>query len=86
MESSSFWHHRKEQVKIKGNRVFATTTSWVMVKNQPVIHSSIGTVMRLAIRKHAQKSRRNNKASSAKQDQSAHKVTKANQIYTNTKL
>jgi len=39
---------KKTQAKIKGNRVFATTTSWVMVKNQPVIHLSIGTVMRLA--------------------------------------
>jgi len=32
------------------------------VKNQPVIHLSIGTVMRLAIRNHAQKSISNNKA------------------------
>ena len=27
---------------------------WVMVKDQPVIHSSIGAVMRLAIQNHAQ--------------------------------
>jgi len=51
----------KTQAKIKGNRVCATTTSWVMVKNQPVMHLSIGTVMRLAIRR-AQKSISNNKA------------------------
>jgi len=51
----------KIQAKIKGNRVFATTTSWVMVKNQPVIHLCIGTVMRLAIRNHAQKSISNNR-------------------------
>jgi len=48
--------------KIKENRVFATTTSWVLVKNQPVIHLSIGMVMRLAIRNHAQKIKSNNKA------------------------
>jgi len=52
----------KTRMKIKGNRVFATTTSWVMVKNQPVIHLNIGTVMRLAILNHVQKSRSNNKA------------------------
>jgi len=59
--------------------VLATTTSGVMVKTQPVIHLSIGTVMRLVILKHAQKSRDNNKASSAKQDQSANRATKARQ-------
>ena len=42
--------------------MFATTTSWVMVKNQPVIHLSIGTVMRLAIRNHTQRIETNNKA------------------------
>jgi len=50
-----------------------------MVKNRPVIHLSIGTVMRLAILKHAQKSRGKNKASSAKQDQSSDTATKASQ-------
>ena len=53
---------KKTQTKIRGSRVFATTTSWVMVKNQHVIHLSIGTVMRLAILNHAQKSVSNNKA------------------------
>jgi len=43
----------KTLTKSKGKRVFATTTSWVMVKNQPMIHLSIGTVMRLAILNHA---------------------------------
>jgi len=52
----------KIQTKIKEKRVFATTTSWVMVKNQPVIHLSIGTVTRLAIRNHAQKTGNKNKA------------------------
>jgi len=52
----------KIRTKIKGKRVFATTTSGVMVKNQPVIHLSIGTVMRLAILNHAQKSKGNNTA------------------------
>jgi len=51
----------KIRTNIKGKRVVATTTSWVMVKNQPVIHLSIGTVMRLAIRNHAQKTGNNNK-------------------------
>ena len=37
--------------------MFTTTTSGVMVKTQPAIHLSLGTVMRLAILKHAQKSR-----------------------------
>jgi len=60
--------------------VFATTTSWVMVKNQPVIHLSIGTVMRMAIRNHAQKSRSNNKAKQCKlQSQSTNIATKASQ-------
>jgi len=48
--------------KIKENRVFATTTAWVMVKNQQVIHLSIGTVMGLAIRDHAQRIENNRKA------------------------
>jgi len=52
----------RTRAKMKGNRVFATTTSGVMVKNQPVIHLSIGTAMRLAIRNHAQKSLSNKKA------------------------
>jgi len=45
----------KTGIKNKGKRAFAITTSGVMVKNQPVIHSSIGTMMRLAIRNHAQR-------------------------------
>ena len=53
---------KKTRTKIKGKRVIATTTSRVMVKNQPVIHLSIGTVMRLVILNHAQKSVSNNKA------------------------
>ena len=53
---------KKTRTKIKGKRVFATTTSGVMVKNQPVIHLSIGTVMRLVILNYAQKSVSNNKA------------------------
>jgi len=52
----------KRLTKIKGKRVFVTTTSWVMVKNQPMRHLSIGTVMRLAIRNHAQKTGNKNKA------------------------
>ena len=36
--------------------MFTTTTSGVMVKTQPAIHLSFGTLMRLAIPKHAQKS------------------------------
>jgi len=62
----------KLRTKIKKTRVFATTTSWVMVKNQPAMHSTIVTVMRFAIRSHAQKSRRNNKAKqgNAKHNQS----------------
>ena len=75
------------QAMIKGNRVFATTTSWVIVKNQLVIHLSIGTIMRLAIRSHAQKSRSNNKA---KQGISKPSIKHSNQskskIFTNTKL
>ena len=51
----------KTRTKIKGKSVIATTTSGVMVKNEPVIHLSIGTVMRLAILNHAQKSVSNNK-------------------------
>ena len=35
----------KTQLKIKGNRVFTTTTSGVMVKNQPVIHLNVGMLM-----------------------------------------
>jgi len=56
----------KTQAKIQENRVFATTTSWLIGKNQLVIHLSIGTVMRWAIRNHAQKSISNNKAKSCK--------------------
>jgi len=52
----------KIRTKIKHKRVFATTTSGIMVKNQPVIHLSVGTVMRLAILNHAQKAVSNNKA------------------------
>jgi len=59
---SPFGIIKKILIKIKGNRVFATTTSWVMVKSQPVIHSSIGTVMRLAIRNQAQRIEINSKA------------------------
>ena len=56
--------------------MFATTTSWVMVKTQPAIHLSLGTLMRLAIRKHAQKSRSNNKASNAKARPITNKIPK----------
>jgi len=51
----------KTRTKIKGNRVFATITSWVMVKNEHAIHLSIDTVMSLAICNHAQRSGSNNK-------------------------
>ena len=71
---------KKTQAKIKGNRMFATTTSWVKVKNQPVIHLSISTVTRLAICNHGQKSISNNKAEECKlQNQSSSTVTKASQ-------
>ena len=46
--------------------MFTTTTSGVMVKTQLAIHLSLGTLMRLAILKHAQRSESNNKASKAK--------------------
>jgi len=65
--------------------VFAITTSWVMVKNQPVIHLSIGTIMRLAIRNHAQRIEINNKVrQSNKQNQIIKQKTKASQTFTNT--
>ena len=63
----------KTRIKIKGNRVFATTTSWVMVKNQPVIHLSIGTIMRLAIRNYTQKTETNNKARQSNKAKPNHK-------------
>jgi len=47
-----------------------------MVKTQPAIHLSLGTLMRLAIRKHAQKSRSNSKQVVQKQDQSTNKIPK----------
>ena len=75
----------KTRIKIKEKRVFAATTSRVMVKNQPVIHSSIGTVMRLAIRNHAQRIKINNKArQSNKQNQIIKQKTIASQTFTNT--
>jgi len=75
----------KTQIKIKENRVFATTTSGVMVKNQPGIQLSIGTVMRLAIRNHAQRIEINNKArQSNKQKQIIKQKTITSQTFTNT--
>jgi len=62
--------------------MFATTTSWVMVKNQHMIHLSIGTVMRLVIRNHAQRIESNNKAWQSK-NQIIKQETTASQIYTN---
>ena len=75
----------KMRTKIKRKEGVCTTTSWVMVKNQPVIHLSIGTVMRLAILNHAQKTRSNNEAKQCKlQNQSTSKGTKASQRYSQT--
>jgi len=83
LPASSKTHKRRS----RENRVFATTTSWVMVKNQPAIHLSIGTVMRLAIRSHAQKARSNNKA---RQGTSKPIIKHSNQskskIFTNTRI
>ena len=56
--------------------MFTTTTSWVMVKTQPAIHLSLGTLMRLAILKHAQRSESNNKASKAKARPITNKIPK----------
>jgi len=44
------------------NRVFATTTFGVMVKNQPVIHSSIWYVNEIGHRNHAQGTKSNRQA------------------------
>jgi len=72
----------KLRTKIKKTRVFATTTSWVMVKNQPAIHSSIGTVMSLAIHSHAQKSVSKHKA--RQYNQSTSIVNQSNAKYSQT--
>ena len=73
-------------IKIKGTRVFATTTSWVMVKNQPVIHLSISIVMRLAILNHAQRIESNNKEWKCNLSRTNHQTqqTITSQIFTNT--
>ena len=63
--------------------MFATTISWVMVKIQLAIHLSLGTLMRLAIRKHAQRSRSNKKASKAKARPITNMVTKVSKLLTN---
>jgi len=47
--------------------MFAITTAWVMVKDQPVTHSSIGTVMRLAIHNHTQITKSSSKLWKAKE-------------------
>jgi len=79
-----FGINEKTRIKIKGNRMFATTTSRVMVKNQPVIHLSVGTVMRLAICNHAQRIEINNKArQSNKQNQIIKQKTITSQMFTN---
>ena len=65
--------------------MFAATTSWVMVKNQPVIHSSIGTVIRLAIPiTHRKQKTIIKQGKVIKQNQITNKETKVSQIYTNS--
>ena len=52
---------KRYKLRSREKRMFATTTSWLMVKTQLVIRLSIGVVMRLVIRNHAQRSVSNNK-------------------------
>jgi len=61
--------------------VFATTTSWVMVKNQSVIHSSVWYGNEIGHPSYAQKTENNKEAKeSHNANQTTNKITKVSQI------